>query len=57
MSNINSVFFFPQINNWSVVGWWVVGSWVGRWSVVGGRLVGGFKETHANVRYCKNQVF
>ena len=29
-----------------VFGLWLVVSWsVGRWSVVGGRLVGGFKET------------
>ena len=29
-----------------VGGWWsVVGWWVGRWPVVGSRLVGGFKET------------
>ena len=30
---------------WSVVGWSVVDWSVGRWSVIGGRLVGGFKET------------
>ena len=31
---------------WLVGGRWPVFGWsVGRWSVVGGRLVGGFKET------------
>ena len=30
----------PQISYWSVVGWSV-----GRWSVLDGRLVGGFKKT------------
>ena len=41
------VLIFP-IGRW-LVGWWLAhlvgGQWyVGRWSVVGGRLVGGFKK-------------
>ena len=56
---MNSDFSGPQISYWSVVCWSVVGAFcrwsggrwlvvsllVGRWSVVGGWLVGGFKET------------
>ena len=38
---------------WSVVGcrWSVVAWSVGRWPVVGGRLVGGFKESQSNENF------
>ena len=53
----------PQISYWLAFGWSVIGAFslwlvgrcsevgwsVGRWSVVGGQLVSGFKKTHASL--------